>query len=529
MSVVAERLQQLFRARRALGLGPEWFVLAGALSWFSWPTLLELHPRWVDYGYQHGYLVLALTAWLVAREIRRSPLAPSAPSVLGLACLSAAVLGVLVGRAATTSSIAFLFLPLVWPVAVWACTGSTNARRLAVPLLYFYFAVPLWDAFNTPLQRLTVIVVSAWLRAAAIPAYIDGNLIHLPNGTFEIAGGCSGLHFLVAGLALAALAGLLHHERWRERALLVAAALVVSLVANWLRVFTVVVAGYLTDMQHYLVAKNHYYFGWALFLVCWVPVIMLDRRLQRSARPSATSSRPTTQTGRAVSGVKVDPTSTRRATFALRAIATVAVIVLGAGIWISRALEAPLVVGRPATTGVPVVAGWRELGEWSDAHRPVFVGATTEISGRYVRDGLEVAAFIARYAAQGQGHEVVYYANRPEGEGAEIVSRAKVDVPGRDAPFAELEVADRGGARSLVWFQLRVAGRPVIGEIQAKLLQATGVLRGRRDAEALVLSASCAEDCSRARAALDEFARSAADLLYGSVAPRARETTNGGL
>jgi EpsI family protein len=407
-----------------------------------------------------------------------------------------------------------LFLPLVWPSAVWAGTGATNARRLAVPLLYFYFAVPLWDAFNTPLQRLTVSVVSAWLRAAAIPAYIDGNFIHLPNGTFEVAGGCSGLHFVVAGLALAALAGLLHHERWRERALLAAAALVASVVANWLRVYTVVVAGYLSDMQNYLVAKNHYYFGWALFVVCWLPVMILDRRLQRSAAAGAASSRATAQAGSAPSGASADPTATRRAAFVPHVGAALAVVVLGAGIWISFALEAPPVVARPATADLPVVAGWRELGEWSDERRPVFVGATTETSGRYVRDGLEVAVFIARYAAQGQDHEVVYYANRPEGEGAEIVSRATVDGPGRDAPFAELEVADRGGGRRLVRLGLRVAGRPAVGQIQAKLLQAAGVLRGRRDAEALVLSASCAEDCGRARAALDEFARGAADLLY---------------
>jgi EpsI family protein len=282
-------------------------------------------------------------------------------------------------------------------------------------------------------------------------------------------------------------------------------------------------------MQHFLVAKDHYYFGWALFLVCWVPVVVLDRRLQRSAAASATSSRPTTQVGRAVSGVSVDPTSTRRATFAPHASAALAVVVLGAGIWISRALEAPPVIGGPATTVLPAIAGWQGLGEWSGARRPVFVGATTESSGQYLRDGLEVAVFLARYASQAQGQEVVYYANRPEGEGAEIVSRATVDVAGRDTPFAELEVADRGGGRRLVWLELRVAGRPVTGEIQAKLTQAMGVLLGRRDAEALVLSASCAEDCGRARAALDLFARHAGDLLSASVEPGAGESTDGGL
>jgi hypothetical protein len=104
MSEIAARLQRLFAARRAEGLGTEWLALAGALLWFSWPAFLELHPRWLDYGYEHGYLLLALTAWLVANEIRRArlaPSAPSAPSALGLACLSVAVLGVPSSRPVT--------------------------------------------------------------------------------------------------------------------------------------------------------------------------------------------------------------------------------------------------------------------------------------------------------------------------------------------------------------------------------------------------------------------------------------------
>ena len=42
---------------------------------------------------------------------------------------------------------------------------------------------------------------------------------------------------------------------------------VLALLANWVRVYTVIEAGYLTDMKHHLVSVGHYWFGWCVFAV----------------------------------------------------------------------------------------------------------------------------------------------------------------------------------------------------------------------------------------------------------------------
>ena len=43
-------------------------------------------------------------------------------------------------------------------------------------------------------------------------AVISGDVIHIPNGSFRIEEGCSGLHFMIAGLAVAALHGELRRD-----------------------------------------------------------------------------------------------------------------------------------------------------------------------------------------------------------------------------------------------------------------------------------------------------------------------------
>ena len=45
---------------------------------------------------------------------------------------------------------------------------------------------------------------------------------------------------------------------------------VLSLLANWVRVYVIIEAGYLTNMQHYLVRVSHYWFGWGVFALALV-------------------------------------------------------------------------------------------------------------------------------------------------------------------------------------------------------------------------------------------------------------------
>ena len=81
-------------------------------------------------------------------------------------------------------------LPALMIGAIAAVGGLAIARASAFPVGYLYFAVPVWSLVNTPLQSLTTAAVTVVLRVTGIPAYVEGNFVHIPVGTFEIAGGC---------------------------------------------------------------------------------------------------------------------------------------------------------------------------------------------------------------------------------------------------------------------------------------------------------------------------------------------------
>src|SRR5690606_28122981 len=159
-----------------------------------------------------------------------------------------------------------------------------QARLLIVPIGFLYFAIPFWDYLSMPLQLITVAVNEVGFRLTDISAEIEGVFVHLPGiGTFEVAHGCSGLRYLIVGLTLTTLFGYLNYDQWSLRFILIALGLLLSLVANWIRVFIIIYAGYKTNMESSLI-EDHDMFGWWVFAATLVPLFWVANTLARKGR-----------------------------------------------------------------------------------------------------------------------------------------------------------------------------------------------------------------------------------------------------
>lgn len=229
-----------------------------------WPTTQTLLSLWADTQittYTHGYLIALISIGLLVRPRPHLEAAGDSASVVGYLLLAAlSIVWLIAVRAGMQSAHQLLLPPLIW-LAIYAALGMRVARRCAFAVFFLYFAIPLWGEANDWLQAATVHAVAALLKVTGVVAFVDGNTVHLARGVFEIAGGCSGLHFFIIALALAALYGEINDDSVLTRLELLALATVLALLTNWLRVYLIILAGYLTDMQHYLVRVEHYRFG----------------------------------------------------------------------------------------------------------------------------------------------------------------------------------------------------------------------------------------------------------------------------
>ena len=512
ISHVARRARTLLSLALPQGLPPVSVAIVGVLAlWLSVPIIASLNPTWQTDYYSHGQAVLVLTGLLFVLELRRAPSAPLMPSWTGFAWLVLLVLIAMASYASTTILIAQLALPLLWITTIWALAGARTARRFALPLGYLYVAVPIWDFLIEPSRRLTVLVLSSWIRAARWPAFIEGDLIHVPAGTFEVKEGCSGLKFILVAFALASLASLLQRLRWKPAAVLIISALILALFGNWLRIFITVAGGLSPEnLVSSMINEHHLLFGWGVFVVAIiVPLFYLNQVLQsRSLTASAIDATVDLRPPRATSQ---------------RNVAIPVSVVLALAIWLTHrvnevAAEAPLTVAFRT----PEIAGWERTADWQDdARLPVFVGASAEGAAWYVNGAVRIGAYAAHYASQRQERELVFESNRPAGQSGVVVARRSATTTtasGIAIPFQELEVSDSADERRLVWVALRVAGTPAANDFVAKVLQVGGVIRGRSDAQALVLTARCDGGCAEARSWLSQYAMAAAEPLYAQAA-----------
>ena len=175
-------------------------------------------------------------------------------------------------------------------------------------------------------------------------------------------------------------------------------------------------------------------------------------------------------------------------------------------------------VSHPRSVAVP---GWQREGPWDDARTPDFVGAGASVGNWYRKNEIRIGVFIAAYPVQRQGAEAIYFFNKPLGddlEAVEAVTTRREFLAAENLVFKEY-LLSKGKDRRLVWQATQVAGRASLGSLHAKVLQALGAMRGRTDAQVLILSISCDSDCGPERQVLEEFADNAAAELIATAVP----------
>ena len=470
-------------------------LLIGAMLALYWPAVQSLWVIWLDVGattYTHGLLVAALSLWLLWRSGSRTTAAvpvPRIPGGLGLwvGVLCLLVLGwQLAFRAGIQLGYLVLLPPLIW-CAVRVSLGATAAWRAAFPLGFLYFAIPVWDYLGPPLHFGTIHAVRLMLRAVGIPAYFSGDTVHIPSGVFAIEGGCNGLHFFIVALAVAALLGEIRGDSSRLRVRWLAAALALALLTNWIRVFTIIVLGHVTDMQHYIVRVSHYWYGWGLFLIAIFVLFLYQRRFPE----------------RVQAGVPLDPGAS--AGMRLASASVVAALAIAAlPVMLNSVIDARSAAIPRLTRPLPVEsAGWRY--EPADEHswQPVQVGVDLEQRWRFASDGQEVDLYVAWYREQKARKKLGGYSNRPRGE-AELLDERPMHVNGHEYSAHRVTA---GGREALLWIEYRVGDRAFASPTLAQLWYSWRTLATLRSplSSVHVLRSPCRPDCAAARSALTRF------------------------
>jgi exosortase A len=271
---------------------------------------------WIEStAYNHCFLVIPIVAFLIwdrrgtLRGLTAVPLPFAALLTLplGLAWLTAERLGIMEGRQlAAMSMVEVLFLAML---------GRRLWRALSGPLLYLYFLVPFGDFLTPKLQDVTTWFTRHGLDILGIPAYIDGYIIEIPQGTFFVAEACAGLRFLIASIAFGVLYALLMYRSPVRRIVFIAASIIVPIIANGFRALGIVVLGHVLGSAQ-AAATDHVLYGWIFFSVVILLLIVLGLPFRQDNQPEPVTNSP----------MPADPGAARAGLLAGLAVATTAAV-----------------------------------------------------------------------------------------------------------------------------------------------------------------------------------------------------------
>jgi exosortase len=285
---MGEREMESGKSVRAL-----WIV---ALAVAFAPSWLALARAWLAHDYQsHGFFVPVVAWWMARADLAALRAADPRPSVWGWVALVPATLAYALGLLLADATVLGLALVAALAALVLQRFGAAGLRRLAFPLAFLLFMVPIPTALLTPVVTQLQLSVSGWavdlLHAAGYSVLQEGNVVLLPGDErLFVSEACSGITSIVTLLPLGVvLAHFTQPAGWR-RWLLVSLVVPAAMLGNLLRVIGTVVGARAYGVPVVTAGPVHDLAGVLTFLLACGLVIaaglLLRARAGETARPA---------------------------------------------------------------------------------------------------------------------------------------------------------------------------------------------------------------------------------------------------
>ena len=177
------------------------------------------------------------------------------------------------------AAVVVLTLLLIW----WA-GGGAWLRHFAFAVAFMFIAVPWATSLETPviqgLMRIVARVAAETAMLLGTPAQVEGNLIRVSNGLVGVNEACSGIRSLQTSLMIGLLFGEVKRLSVLRRVALVVCAVVIALLANFLRAVFLVRVAATENLSE--VSRWHDIAGYSIIALVFVATMAIAYLLGRN-------------------------------------------------------------------------------------------------------------------------------------------------------------------------------------------------------------------------------------------------------
>ena len=440
--------------------------------------------------FAHAFLVPPIVAWLIWRrrdDLSRLPLRPSPSVLLPMAGLCAFWL---LGEMASVNAATQFALVALLVLSVPLVYGWSVARALTFPLLFTFFAVPVGEFMVPYMMDWTAEFAIASVRLSGIPVYREGLSFVIPSGTWSVVEACSGVRYLIASFMVGTLFAYLNYRSWVRRGVFMAVALLLPVLANWLRAYMIVMIGHLSD-NRLAAGVDHIIYGWVFFGIVIGAMFMVGARWSEADAQAVTAA----PEGGAAGGDSAGPSAWVMGGAAL----LLALAALGAEWKLAHPAEAPL---PPLALAERSATGWAAAPSPLTAWKPAYANPVLALSRSYRQGAAEAGVWVYYYRHQSAERKLVTSSNALVELEAESVWRqidsglTTLDLGGAVQPLrtatlrGSTEVGSRQAQRLRVWQVYWIGGRLMTSDARARLQLALNRLMGRGDEGAAIFFAT---------------------------------------
>ena len=441
---------------------------------------------WRSETFNHAFLVPPIVIWLIWEKrhaLARQHPHPSpwlALPLIGLACAW------LLGELAAVNAVTQLAFTAMLVLAVPLVIGIPAARRIAFPLAFLFFAVPIGEFVMPKLMEWTAYFTVLGLRASGIPVYQEGLHFVIPSGSWSVVEACSGVRYLIASLTVGTLYAYLNYSSLKRRLIFIGVSILVPVLANWARAYLIVMLGHLSGNK-LAVGVDHLIYGWVFFgfvIMIMFVIGMRWREPEAELPPVMAASGSGLMASGGVAGLAI--------------AAGLALVIALAPRVALKALESGPVLSPPQLAAEPLATdGWQivetRLSDW----QPAFANPSATMNAVLAKGDQRVGVFIAYYRQQNYDRKLISSSNVLVQSGDK--SWAQVGQVTRQIKLAGQVLNVRSGSlrsnlvsvgaepfRLNVWHWYWIGGRLITSDHLGKVWLALSRLAGQGDESAAI-------------------------------------------
>ena len=509
-----------------------WTQLAGAafaalvLAIIFQNTFSLLRATWQLDEYSHGFLIPAITAYLLWTRRAQFSSMPFEGSWYGVALVGLGLVVYFLGSLAAITTIDAYALVIVIAGFVLAVMGWKAFRLALVPIALLLLMNPLppflYNNLSSHLQLISSQIGVAFIRMLGISVYLEGNVIDLGSYKLEVAEACSGLRYLFPLMSVGAIMAYLINGKAWLRVVVFASTVPMTILMNSVRIGVI---GVLVDRYGVEQAGGflHLFEGWVVFMLC---LALLTLEAWGLLRLSGDKRRFRDLFVVDQSPPKATESMAQQRKIAVPASASLGLLLLAVYPALTVSHRAELIPQRSPFVTFPM-----QIGEWRGRREPLdqlyldILKMDDYVNANYGQaGGPGVNFYTAYYASQRTGVSAHSPASCMPGGGWLIKSFERSQLSGMRPDGALLTVnrvvIQQGSTKQLVYYWFQQRGRDITNEYLVKWYLFWDSLTRRRSDGALVRVITPipqGEPIAAAEERLTGFTRQAVSKLSGFV------------